>query len=165
MRRTLLIHDLEDNCAPDMPEHMLVFPAKPAVMHCIGCFSCWIKTPGRCVLPDRCGVVPSMVAASDEMRIVSRLVYGGFSQDVKAVLDRSIGYILPYFRIIHGEMHHTMRYDNPFALKVRFYGENIPDTEKTLAEQLVAANALNLGAGSHSVSFYASAEMAMEALA
>ena len=48
--------------------------------------------------------------------------YGGYSQSIKAVLDRSIGYLLPYFRLVGGAMHHQMRCDNPFALDVHFYG-------------------------------------------
>lgn len=169
MRKQLLIHDLGEaqlaSVVGDAPEGLRIFKASPAVHHCIGCFHCWIKTPGECVIRDRCTVTPGMLAASDEMIIVSRNVYGGFSPDVKAVLDRSIGYILPYFRTVGGEMHHVMRYDNPFALHVHFYGEDITAAEQRLAQKLIAANAINLGAGSHRVAFHKTPQEIREVLA
>lgn len=158
MRKQLIIHDLDNTQLVEalggIPEGTQVFAASPAVRHCVGCFGCWTKTPAQCVIRDRCGVTPEMLAVSDEMVIISRNLYGGYSPDVKAVLDRSIAYILPFFRIVGGEMHHTMRYDNPFAFHVHFYGDAVTDAEQDLSRKLVAANAVNLGAGSHSVDFH-----------
>lgn len=169
MAKRLYIHDLEEGALEGilgtMPKDALVFPARPAVRHCVGCFGCWTKTPGECIIKDRCSPTPAMLAASSELVIISRMAYGGYSPDVKAVLDRSIGYIMPYFRIIGGEMHHTMRYDNPFAFTVHFYGEHISEAEQALARKLVAANAINLGAGSHRVFFSDTAEQVKEAIA
>ena len=165
MKQKLIIHDLEENDAMQFQSaNAFVFAAKPTVKHCLGCFGCWIKTPGKCVIPDRCAITPEMLAASNEMVIISRITYGGYSPEIKAVLDRSIGYIMPYFRIVNGEMHHTMRYQNPFKLTVHFYGEDISETEYNIAKQLVPANALNLGAGTHNVLFHESVEAIKEVI-
>lgn len=129
------------------------FSALPPVKSCIGCFGCWIKTPGRCVLKDRCSVIPGYVARSSEVIIITPIVYGGYSPNIKAVLDRSIGYVLPYFRIVDSEMHHKIRYQNPFKLSVYFYGA-CDQEEKEIAGRLVKANAVNLGAGSYDIRFY-----------
>lgn len=154
--KTLIIHDLEEHEAVTLIGDLeaLVFAAKPPVKHCIGCFGCWLKTPGACIIRDRCQRTPAMLAASDKMIIISKMVYGGYSPETKAVLDRSIGYIMPFFRIVNGEMHHTMRYQNPFALQVHFYGDNITAAEQELARKLVSANAINLGSGSNQVFFH-----------
>lgn len=153
-----IIHDLEEEEAKQLllPKDAHIFAAKPPVKHCIGCFGCWLKSPGTCVIPDRCGRAPQILAKSEEMIIISRIVYGGYSPDIKAVLDRSIGYTMPYFRIVNGEMHHTMRYENPFKLTVHFYGESIGEKEAEIARRLVPANAINLGAESHNVFFHSS---------
>ena len=88
-----------------------MYPARP----CIGCFGCWIKTPGSCVLPDSYQEMGKLLSRTSELILISRCCYGGYSPYVKNVLDRSIGYIQPFFRIVHGEMHHVMRHDNRMA--------------------------------------------------
>ena len=168
MNRKIILHDLEKEAEEmiiaKISEKTTVFAAKPKVHHCVGCFNCWVKTPGKCAIADRCQKMPKMLAHSDEMIIISRMLYGGYSPEIKAVLDRSIGYIMPYFRIVKGEMHHAMRYNNPFKLSSYFYGNIEDETECLLAEQLVAANAVNLGAGSCQVRFCKSAEVIEEVM-
>lgn len=169
MSKRLLIHDMQetqiDELKKYLSEDVTVFAASPAVKHCIGCFNCWVKTPGKCIIADRCDRIPMLLAESSEMIIVSRLRYGGYSPDIKAVLDRSIGYIMPYFRIIDNEMHHTMRYQNPFLFTVYFYGESISEREKQIAKQLVEANRINLGAGSCRVIFESTINQVKEVIA
>lgn len=168
MKYRFLVHDLEEEEARqvfgDLPEDVLVFPAKPRVKHCVGCFNCWVKTPGKCVILDHCSETPAMLASSREMILVSRNVYGGFSPEVKGVLDRSIGYTMPFFRIIGNEMHHTMRYENPFMLTAHFYGDSIGETERGIAKQLLKANMVNLGAESYQVYFHLSPMALKEAI-
>lgn len=166
MRKRLFVHDLNEDLVTSLsplPKGVRVFAADPAVHHCVGCFGCWLKTPGSCVMKDRAQKLPALLADSDQMVIVSRLVYGGFSPEIKAALDRSIGYIMPFFRFVNGEMHHIMRYDNPFQLTVHFYGNSSP-AQTAIARRLVPANAVNLGAGSHHVFFHNSAETAWGAI-
>lgn len=158
MNKTFLLHDLDKEDAKVVFENIsnntLVFSATPTVKHCIGCFNCWTKTPGKCVISDRCNITPALLASSSNFIIVSKLIYGGFSSSIKAVLDRSIGYLMPHFRIIENEMHHVMRYENPFNLIVHFYNDNISDIECNIARELVKANSLNLGAASYDIKFY-----------
>lgn len=155
MGRRLIVYDLDEvneKKLMNICKDYMIFSANPMVKHCMGCFGCWVKTPGRCVIKDRCDVMTSYIPKCSELIIISPILYGGYSEKVKAVLERANGYILPYFRIINGKMHHKMRYDNPFNLKVIFYG-NIDEDEKDIAKRLVKANAANLGAGDFSVSF------------
>ncbi len=162
MEYRFLIHDLDAGLANEifgqLPEDVIVFPAKPRVKHCVGCFGCWVKTPGKCVIADRCSETPAMLAASKELILVTRNVYGGYSPEVKAVLDRSIGYMMPYFRLVEDEMHHTMRYDNLFTLTAHFYGCPLSEEAQSIAQQLVKANQVNLGAQRHRVYFHSAME-------
>ena len=168
MSKKFLLHDLDGAQAQEifgvLPKDIQLFEAKPMVKHCIGCFGCWLKTPGRCVIQDRCKGTPLMMATSQETIIVSRMVYGGYSPEVKGVLDRSIGYIMPFFRIVNKEMHHTMRYENPFTLTVHFYGPEITAGERSIAEKLVAGNGVNLGAAKQQVFFHESIQQRKEVL-
>ena len=160
-RHRLIICDAEiaDRCRPREKDE--VFCAGPDVHHCVGCFGCWIKTPGRCVIKDYASDLPGRMAKSDEIWIISPILYGGYSQNIKAALDRSIGYMLPYFRIIDGEMHHKMRYPHSFRMVSCFYGV-CGEKEREIAERLVKANAINFGVESYDVFFFDTPEQAVE---
>lgn len=90
---------------------------------CVGCFSCWVRTPGVCAQPDQWSHMGRSIAACDRLWIVSRCLYGGPGPEVKALLDRSIPYMHPDFAIRGGEMHHKMRLDHHPDLRVLFYGD------------------------------------------
>lgn len=169
VKRRLLIHDLDEAAMGAAPQGTLndwaVFPARPMVTPCVGCFGCWVKTPGECVIRDRASPLLALLASCDELFLVSRCVYGGLSPEVKAAMDRSIGYMLPFFRIVNDEMHHTMRYPVALRLRVFLYGNDLLAEERAAAEELVKANALNLGAEASSVRFFASPEAVWEVLA
>lgn len=50
------------------------------ISNCVGCFGCWTKTPGRCVIRDDATRVYPLIAASDSVLYVSRIKYGGYGQ-------------------------------------------------------------------------------------
>lgn len=132
--------------------------------HCIGCFGCWIKTPGQCVIKDGYENLGVLFSRCSELIIISRCVYGGFSPFAKNVWDRALAYVSPHFAVRSGELHHKRRYTNKIALSALFYGENIPDSQKETARNIVAANAVNYDCTVVRIEFFASAQKAGEAL-
>lgn len=144
----LLIHDLKDEEAkeifPSVLEDIKIISDDGTIHTCIGCFGCWVKTPAACIIRDKYGDMGEYLSKCQELIIVSKCFYGGFSPFIKNVMDRSISYIHPYFIIRNGEMHHRKRYDTHFNLKVFFYGENITEDERKIAEKLIKANSINL---------------------
>lgn len=116
-----------------------------AARDCTGCFGCWVRTPGRCVLPDSLRDLPSLVARTDELWLFSANAFGGLSPLVKRALDRSIGYLHPGFRVVGGELHHRMRSDHALALRVWLYGPST-GAERLCLGRIAEANAVNLGA-------------------
>lgn len=133
--------------------------------HCIGCFGCWVKTPGECIIKDKYSNMGKLLSKCDELVIISKCTYGGFSPYVKNVLDRSISYITPFFVIRNKETHHRPRYDNVIKISVYFYGAGITEKEKETAIKIVSANALNFNATVNCVCFHESYEEMKEALA
>ena len=111
------------------------------VHHCMGCFGCFVKTPGKCVIPDACQEQGTKMAHCDEFIIVSECVYGGYSPDLKIQLDRILPYLHADFAIVDGEMHHAMRYDNDPMVRVYFYGSDISEREKDTAKRLLERKA------------------------
>jgi len=157
----VILHDLPPAQAarllPPPGEALALLPAAPGVKPCVGCFLCWTKTPGVCVIPDRGQALCSLLARAERLTVVSRCYYGGFSPDVKAMIDRHIGHMLPYFHVHEGEMHHIPRYPQGFALSWHLYGD-MTEAERETARRYCEANARNLHAASHALRFYADAE-------
>jgi hypothetical protein len=167
--KKLILHDLgardAERFLPKDPARYLAFAAAPAVRHCAGCFRCWLKTPGKCAIGDRAAGFAALMAEHGEVCFLSRLVFGGLSPDIKAVLDRSIGFVLPFFRRLNGETHHVMRFEASPDFRYVFYGADMAEREKETARRLAAANALNFGAGRCTVSFFTSVQEGAVALA
>ena len=120
---------------------------------CTGCFGCWLKTPGSCVIPDAYQCMGERLSRADELVIISKCSFGSYSSKVKNILDRSISYVSPFFVIRKGEMHHRPRYANQLTVSALFYGAEITEEEKETARSLVKANALNLNGQVGSVRF------------
>lgn len=111
---------------------------------CIGCFGCWNKTPGRCVIRDGYENMGELIHHADEVIVISRYTYGGFSGFVKNVFDRCLGYVLPQFEVIDGETHHQKRYaeDKPYTFIFR--GHALTEEERESACRYVKAVCANI---------------------
>ena len=148
----LVITDIEDFTLSVMGEHKIIKP-QGDIRHCIGCFGCWVRTPGKCVIHDGYEGTGIDMGRCSEMILISRCCYGSVSPFVKTVQDRAISYIHPDFVIRKGEMHHRRRYKNVIMLSAYFYGENITEAEKETAKQIMEANTDNYDGQLKSVCF------------
>lgn len=98
--KRLVIHDLPAGAMPAVKdENIIEICDDGSIKSCIGCFGCWLKTPGKCILKDKYNEMGRLLAGSGEIILISRCCFGGPGPFVKNVLDRSIPYILPYFVI------------------------------------------------------------------
>lgn len=153
----LIITDIENFNIPVEGEYKVIKP-QGEIRHCIGCFGCWVKTPGKCVIHDGYEGTGIDMGKCTELIMISRCCYGSVSPFVKMVQDRAISYIQADFVIRKGEMHHKRRYKNIIALSAHLYGENITDMEKETARKLMEANADNYDGWVKAVHFYKSVE-------
>jgi multimeric flavodoxin WrbA len=163
----LLIHDIKNPAEKELlkidPNNTTVISDSEKIHPCIGCFGCWIKTPGQCIINDGYNNMGVLISKCNQLIIISRCFYGSYSPFVHNVLDRSIPYLLPYFRTKNGETHHQNRYDNTVAFAAYFYGK-ISGREKETVRKLVAANGVNLFAQKTEIYFYNTIEDLPEAL-
>lgn len=153
----LIITDIENFNMPIEGEHKVISP-RGEIHHCLGCFGCWVKTPGTCVIHDGYEGTGMDMGKCRELIIISRCCYGSVSPFVKMVQDRAISYIHPDFVIRKGEMHHKRRYQNVIELSLYLYGENITDAEKETARIIIEGNADNYDGRVKDVRFYQSVE-------
>ena len=99
----LIIHDLSkedfNNISENLNEEDIIICKGKRINKCIRCFGFWIKTPGECVIKDDYNKMGEKIVSCDELIIISECKYGIYSPFIKNILDRSIGYIHPYFTI------------------------------------------------------------------
>ena len=160
----IIIHDLNENefekiynlTGIDKNENITLISDNKKIKNCTGCFFCWTKNPGECRIKDGYDNLAELYSKTEKIIIISKCCYGSYSPFVKNVLDRSIPYLLPFFKIKNKEMHHTIRYKNKLYFEVYFYGENISDEEKEIARDMVKANCINLNITDFKVSFFES---------
>ena len=103
----LLIHDLsaeEFSKISAEYEGWNVIACNDDIHPCIGCFSCWRRDPGVCAIKDGYENMGCLIHHSDEVVVISKYTYGGFSGAVKSVFDRSLGFILPLLKFLAPEI-------------------------------------------------------------
>ena len=102
----LIITDLQDLPFRVEGEHQVIGPGGGPLHPCTGCFGCWVRTPGRCVIPDGYQNTGIAMSRCDRLILVSRCCYGSLSPFVKGVLDRAISYVHPDFVFRDGEINY-----------------------------------------------------------
>jgi len=147
---TVLIELLKQDMADVKCYHL----KKIKLVHCIGCFGCWVKTPGICVMPDDGRKIIQTIIQSDMIILFSPITFGGYSSVLKIIVDRFIPLILPYFEKFHDETHHLPRYSKyPKIVGIGIQRNHI-ESEAKLFKMLVGRNALNFRAPSYSADVF-----------
>jgi multimeric flavodoxin WrbA len=80
------------------------------VAACQGCFDCWLKSPGECKMADDGRETAKEMVSNDLIIHFTPITFGGYSSELKKVVDRFIPIIKPYITKRNGETHHRYRY-------------------------------------------------------
>ena len=123
---------------------------KHTIGHCVGCFGCWVKTPGICRFNDDARVIARQFIQSDLSILFSPVTFGGYSAELKKAVDRAlICLVSPFFMKIDGEVHHKPRYVRyPRLMGVGVLPHADKESEK-IFKTLVKRNAINLHVPAH----------------
>lgn len=121
---------------------------------CVGCFDCWVRSPGLCRIPDEAQEIVHAVANAGHVIWITEVSFGGFSARLKRIIDRHIPLILPFFRVHQDLTHHQQRY--PWLPPVTVFGfDHAPDAKRErLFRDHVESTCLNLGASGWSVDYF-----------
>ena len=125
---------------------------------CLGCFGCWTRNPGLCLIVDSGRDVARKMIQCDLMILLTPVTFGGYCAHLKKALDRALGNLLPFFMKIDSEVHHKPRYESyPRWVAVGFL--NQPDDHQAdVFRQLVARNSLNWHSPTYAVDVVGAAE-------
>ncbi len=69
---------------------------KMNIKPCVGCFSCWSKTQGHCVINDDMQGLYEKIKAADIIIESFPLYFFGMPSQLKAMTDRCLPFMLPY---------------------------------------------------------------------
>lgn len=141
----VIIHDLGTEYDPMIERNCdRMISADGKYAPCQGCFHCWTKHPAECFMKDKLKQVCRITGEADELVIVTKNLYGGYSRNVKTVLDRAIGTSTPFSTYRGGQMHHTLRYGKSDLFKVIVYGD-VTEEEKDTFRYTAERNVINDG--------------------
>ncbi len=93
-------------------ETVNVFLAEKKIQHCRGCFSCWLKTPGHCIIDDDMKSILAGSEGADILVLASPLYFDTISGMLKVFMDRLIVKGDPHFdKTANGESRHRNKPD------------------------------------------------------
>jgi multimeric flavodoxin WrbA len=114
---------------------------------CIGCFGCWIKKPGECVIPDGIESINSTAMNSDVVIYLSPVIFGQFSANIKDAIDRWLPNMLPFFMIRKdGSMMHPRRYESYPKQIMIGYGNEVDSEDAELFKDITKKHRNNVEA-------------------
>jgi len=117
--------------------------------HCLGCFDCWVKTPGICVEADAGREIAKAIVRSDVTVFFTPVTFGGYSPELKKMVDRLVQIASPFFQLDHGEVHHPPRYEHLPRLVVVGVQRHANPQEAHIFKTLAGRNAINLHPSSY----------------
>lgn len=65
-----------------------IFLAEKEINYCKGCYSCWFKSPGKCIIQDDMTDVISHLAGANVIVLASPLYFNNISGTLKVFMDR-----------------------------------------------------------------------------
>lgn len=112
--------------------------------YCIGCFGCWVKTPGECVSRDASLEIDRAVINADFVLWAAPMKMGFPSALLKMAMDKHLPLIHPYMVVDQGEAHHRRRY--PRSPRVGLLVEKEPGADERdlqIVTAIISRSALN----------------------
>ncbi len=112
---------------------------------CMGCFGCWVKKPGECVIGDAMAEINRTYMNSDVVVYLCPVVFGQFSANLKNAVDRWLPNILPFFETRpDGSTMHPPRYeDYPRQIMIG-YGDDLSEEDAQLFVDIVQKHRRNV---------------------
>ena len=93
------------------------------IKNCIGCYTCWTKTPGKCIHKDDMTneLFPKYIG-SDIVIFASPLYFYSVTAGMKTFMDRTIPMAEPFIIERNGKSYHPLRYPVPKIVAISVAG-------------------------------------------
>jgi multimeric flavodoxin WrbA len=89
-----------------------IFLVEKNINHCLGCVTCWVKTPGKCLQKDGMEELIEKFMGSDIAVLATPVHIDNVTGIMKNFIDRLFPTRMPSFELdSHGETRHVNRYE------------------------------------------------------
>lgn len=112
---TKILHPLLSGMATVGAQTEIIYLCKLKINHCLGCFHCWTKTPGKCVYKDDMTALLQKYIEADILIYATPLYVFNVSGLMKNFIDRLLPLGTPFMHedeLQPGTTKHTSRYNN-----------------------------------------------------
>ena len=93
------------------------------IRNCIGCYTCWTKTPGICLhKDDMSGELYPKWLAADLVIYATPLYHFTINAALKAFIERTLPVLQPFFEERNGVTHHPHRHNPPSVVMLSVAG-------------------------------------------
>ena len=105
----------------------IVYSTEINVKDCLGCFTCWQKTPGICVIKDDMALLLEKFKCADIVVWATPLYHYGMTARLKKILERTLPLCKPYI-VKRGEHYgHPSRYPERHAKNILISNCGFPE--------------------------------------
>ncbi|HKI53493.1 MAG TPA: NAD(P)H-dependent oxidoreductase [Anaerolineales bacterium] len=127
-----------------LPDAETIVLRNQRIGNCAGDFFCWVRSTAMCNTDDDNRIIAAKIVQSDLVIYLTPVTFGGYSFELKRMVDHQIQNISPFFKNVNGEIHHQKRYKQyPNVLTIGWMDE--PNTQaEAIFRHLVHRNAINL---------------------
>ncbi len=87
----------------------LFYTQELAINPCKACFTCWMKTPGKCKQKDDMAPLLKKFEVAEIWVLATPVYVDGMTGTLKNLLDRLIPLIVPFMELINGHCRHPLR--------------------------------------------------------
>lgn len=87
--------------------------ARKEINPCIGCFTCYAKTPGVCIYEDDMVGMVERVRSADLLVLATPVYLDGMTSFAKIFLDRLVVFLDPHFTMDRTGLIHPLRWEFP----------------------------------------------------
>jgi multimeric flavodoxin WrbA len=106
---TLILDPFLEGMKEAGAEVELFYTSNLDVKPCLGCFGCWVKTPGRCVQRDDMDWLLPKMNEANLWVFATPLYVDGVTSPLKCLMDRMLPRVQPFFEIRKGRCRHPLR--------------------------------------------------------
>lgn len=94
-----------------------IYLSEKNITGCQGCFGCWIKTPGKCLIKDdMTEELMQKINEADVLIFATPLYFFNMTGQMKIFVDRLLPLFEPFFTMKNGKMGHPRRREKPWKV-------------------------------------------------
>lgn len=115
----IYLKDLQHILEIKKQETKLIMLRSLQLHDCIGCYTCWVKTPGICCFDDGMDEILKEYLAADIVIYASPVIMSYVSALLKRATDRMLPVMHPFLKLNGDRMSHFLRYSHypkPFLI-------------------------------------------------